>query len=111
MTGHGEASLEYITSREKKFQLLDQAIKRNDGNAVTRIIIWLKQSLPRDPNLMKDLISRPDAVNHYIFYLKEMKEFDELCELLTTLNRPEEAAFLEYQRKLENNRYKIIQLT
>ena len=40
-----------------------------------------------------------------------MKEFDELCELLTTLNRPEEAAFLEYQRKLENNRYKIIQLT
>ena len=33
-----------------------------------------------------------------------MKEFDELFELLTTLNRSEEAAFLEYQRKLEQNK-------
>jgi len=42
-------------------------------------------------------------MDHYICYLKEMKEFDELFELLTMLNRSEEAAFLEYQRKLEQN--------
>lgn len=33
-----------------------------------------------------------------------MKEFDELFELLTMLNRFEEAAFLEYQIKLEQHK-------
>ena len=36
--------------------------------------------------------------------LKEMKEYDELSELLISLNRPEEAAYLEYERKLEQNK-------
>ena len=104
MSGSNFPPLQAIVSREKKFQLLDRAIERCDGNAITRIIIWLKESLKRDPNLMKDLINRPAAMNHYICYLKDMKEFDELFELLTTLNRSEEAAFLEYQRKLEQNK-------
>lgn len=96
-------SLEHFTSRKEKFDLLDQAIARHDGNAITRIIIWLKDTLKRDPNLMKDLMAPDRAVgmNHYICYLKEMKEYDELSELLISLNRPEEAAYLEYQRKLE----------
>lgn len=104
MSGSNFPPLQAIVSREKKFQLLDRAIERHDGNAITRIIIWLKESLKRDPDLMKDLMNRPAAMNHYICYLKEMKEFDELFELLTTLNRSEEAAFLEYQRKLEQNK-------
>ena len=33
-----------------------------------------------------------------------MKEYDELSELLISLNRPEEAAYLEYERKLEQNK-------
>ena len=55
---------------------------------------------------MKDLMTPERAVgmNHYICYLKEMKEYDELSELLISLNRPEEAAYLEYQRKLEQNK-------
>ena len=81
--------MEHFTSRKEKFELLDQAIARHDGNAITRIIIWLKDTLKRDPNLMKDLMSPDRAVgmNHYICYLKEMKEYDELSELLISLNR------------------------
>ena len=81
--------MEHFTSRKEKFDLLDQAIARHDGNAITRIIIWLKDTLKRDPNLMKDLMSPDRAVgmNHYICYLKEMKEYDELSELLISLNR------------------------
>ena len=81
--------MEHFTSRKDKFDLLDQAIARHDGNAITRIIIWLKDTLKRDPNLMKDLMAPDRAVgmNHYICYLKEMKEYDELSELLISLNR------------------------
>ena len=81
--------MEHFTSRKEKFDLLDQAIARHDGNAITRIIIWLKDTLKRDPNLMKDLMAPDRAVgmNHYICYLKEMKEYDELSELLISLNR------------------------
>ena len=81
--------MEHFTSRKEKFELLDQAIARHDGNAITRIIIWLKDTLKRDPNLMKDLMSPDRAVgmNHYICYLKEMKEYDELSELLISINR------------------------
>ena len=43
-------------------------------------------------------------MNHYTTYLRDMKQFDELFELLTMLNRPEEAAFVDYQRKLEQNK-------
>ena len=55
---------------------------------------------------MKDLMmpERAAGMNHYICYLKEMKEYDELSELLISLNRPEEAAYLEYERKLEQNK-------
>ena len=86
--------------------LVIRAIERHDGNAITRIIIWLKDTLKRDPHLMKELMmpERAAGMNHYICYLKEMKEYDELSELLISLNRPEEAAYLEYQRKLEQNK-------
>jgi len=51
--------LEGFVSREKKMHMLDLAIEQYDGNAITRIIIWLKETLKRDPDLMKDLMSRP----------------------------------------------------
>ena len=68
---------------------MDRAIERHDGNGITRIIIWLKETLKRDQNLMKDLMTpeRAAGMNHYICYLKEMKEYDELSELLQQLNR------------------------
>ena len=81
MSGKNFPPLDVIVSREKKFELLDKAIERHDGNAITRIIIWLKSTLKRDPDLMKDLMIRPAAMNHYICYLQKMKEFDELFEV------------------------------
>ena len=81
MSGNNFPPLDAIVSREKKFELLDKAIQRHDGNAITRIIIWLKSTLKRDPDLMKDLMMRPAAMNHYICYLQKMKEFDELFEV------------------------------
>lgn len=97
-------SLEPFASKEKKFALLDKAIANHDGAAMTRIVIWIKHTLRRDKSYMNDLRARPDAMNHYISYLREMKEFEELAELLGTLNRPEEEAFLDYQRTLEQHR-------
>ncbi|CAG5096848.1 Oidioi.mRNA.OKI2018_I69.XSR.g14810.t1.cds [Oikopleura dioica] len=97
-------TLEPFTSRKEKFALLDKAIENYDGAAMTRIVIWIKHSLGRDESYLNELRARPDAMNHYISYLREMKEFDELSDLLGILNRPEEEAFLDYQRKLEQSR-------
>ena len=71
---------------------------------MTRLVIWIKHTLSRDESYLNELRARPDAMNHYISYLREMKEFDELSDLLGILNRPEEEAFLDYQRKLEQSR-------
>lgn len=59
MTGSQCPPLQGIASRDKKMQLLDTAIERYDGNAIIRIIIWLKETLKRDPDLMKDIMNRP----------------------------------------------------
>ncbi len=80
------------------------AIENYDGAGMTRLVIWIKHTLGRDESYLNELRARPDAMNHYISYLREMKEFDELSDLLGILNRPEEEAFLDYQRKLEQSR-------
>ena len=123
----GYPSLEPFTCRKEKFALLDKgnchacaklfwlefantpyeyllAIENYDGAAMTRLVIWIKHTLGRDESYLNELRTRPDAMNHYISYLREMKEFDELSDLLGILNRPEEEAFLDYQRKLEQSR-------
>lgn len=100
----GYPTLETFSSRKEKFALLDKAIENYDGAGMTRLVIWIKHTLGRDESYLNELRARPDAMNHYISYLREMKEFDELSDLLGILNRPEEEAFLDYQRKLEQSR-------
>ena len=66
MSSHSP-KLEGFVSRGKKMQLLDLAIEQYDGNGITRIIIWLKETLKRDPDLMKDLMNRPAGMEFIIF--------------------------------------------
>ena len=62
MIGPECPGLEGFYSREDKLRLLDEAIERHDGNAITRIILWLKETLKWDADLMKELMNRASGL-------------------------------------------------
>ncbi|XP_061172738.1 spermatogenesis-defective protein 39 homolog isoform X1 [Saccostrea echinata] len=90
-------SLEIFRYKEEKLQLLDKAIQVHDGNAITAVVLFLKQTIK--PSLFNlELQRRPVAVNHYLSYLRAHYDFKELGDVLGMLNRTEEAAILKYKQ-------------
>ncbi|XP_048732192.1 spermatogenesis-defective protein 39 homolog isoform X2 [Ostrea edulis] len=92
-------SLEVFHSKEEKLQLLDKAIQVHDGNAITAVILFLRQTVK--PSLFNlELQRRPVAVSHYVSYLRAHYDFKELGNVLGMLNRTEEAAILKYRQAI-----------
>nr|XP_022329089.1 spermatogenesis-defective protein 39 homolog isoform X1 [Crassostrea virginica] len=92
-------SLEVFRSKEEKLQLLDKAIQVHDGNAITAVVLFLRQTIK--PSLFNlELQRRPVAVNHYLSYLRAHYDFKELGDVLGMLNRTEEAAILKYKQAI-----------
>lgn len=92
-------SLEVFRSKEEKLQLLDKAIQVHDGNAITAVILFLRQTIK--PSLFNlELQRRPVAINHYLSYLRAHYDFKELGDVLGMLNRTEEAAILKYKQAI-----------
>ncbi|XP_043930622.1 spermatogenesis-defective protein 39 homolog [Protopterus annectens] len=89
-------SLERFRSLKQKMELLDEALKLNDGNVITAILIFLKRTLSKEI-LFQELGSRQVALHHFIRFLKEMKDQKLLLELLKALGRTEDCALIQYK--------------
>ena len=91
--------LEGFKSMTDKLALLDKTIAIHDGNAIIKVILFIKKSVK--PQIFKmEIQQRPQAANHYISYLKEHYNFTELVDFLGFLGRNEEAAMIKYQQSL-----------
>eukprot|EP00794_Sanderia_malayensis_P020298 gene20298-22287_t len=89
-------SLENYKSLKEKLQLLDFALKFNDGNAINAVIIFLEKSLSKDI-LILQLKKRPHAMNHYVKYLEDNVEYQSEMNILTKLNNKVDASVLDYR--------------
>ncbi|MBN3312638.1 SPE39 protein, partial [Atractosteus spatula] len=92
-------SLEKFRCLKDKLLLLDKAVESHDGNVITAVLIFLKRSLSKEV-LFRELVSRQIALQHFIHFLKEMGEQKLLLELLKSLGRTEDMAFLQYKDHL-----------
>lgn len=88
--------LEHFKSKKAKFQLLDCAIQIKDGSVITAIVLFLKRTLKLSV-FIQEVLQRPEAVSHYLYYLKSSSEFTELLDLLVLLGRTDEAGMLNYK--------------
>ncbi|KAL8586877.1 hypothetical protein ACOMHN_050982 [Nucella lapillus] len=89
-------SLECYRAVRDKLSLLDQAVSRMDGNAITAAVLHLKDTVKRSI-FQQELLSRPVAANHYLAYLRGHFEHAELIDTLAMLGRTEEAAVMKYK--------------
>ncbi|XP_056409166.1 spermatogenesis-defective protein 39 homolog [Hyla sarda] len=74
-------SMERFRSLKDKLQLLDEAVRLHDGNVITAVLIFLKRTL-RSDILFRELKTRQVALRHFIHFLKETSEQQQLMELL-----------------------------
>lgn len=91
-----KCSLESYKSLSDKIELLDEAIRSGNGDAILGVVLFLVKTLNRK-QLNRILLARNDACNHYINYLIVRLEISEAADLLTMLGRDQEAAMLQYK--------------
>lgn len=87
--------LDFYKSKKEKWDLLDAALELDDWDVVITVILFLKQTL--DNSLFRQcLLERPTAAQHYVTYLHESGEKQELLDTLFGLGRIADAAVLEF---------------
>jgi hypothetical protein len=91
--------LNVYKGKEEKLNLLDFAIDSNDGNAITSVVLFLQRTLK--PGIFNyELSKRSLAADHYIYYLKEMEQINDLIDILAMLGRHEDAAMMLYMQAI-----------
>ncbi|XP_069805453.1 spermatogenesis-defective protein 39 homolog isoform X2 [Dendropsophus ebraccatus] len=93
-------SMERFRSLRDKLHLLDEAVRLRDGNVITAVLIFLKRTL-RSDILFRELKIRQVALRHFIHFLKETSEQQQLMELLRFLEWTEELALCRYREHLD----------
>lgn len=91
---NNSCSLECYKSLKEKEQLLYVAVRSGNGDAIIKVIFHLKNTLK--PAIFLKIIAKSEAVEHYINYLKTTMKIGEATDILTMLNRREEAALLQF---------------
>uniref|UniRef100_A0A915PVG5 Vps16 C-terminal domain-containing protein n=1 Tax=Setaria digitata TaxID=48799 RepID=A0A915PVG5_9BILA len=88
-------SLDLYRSKKEKLDLLEAALDSYDGNVIIAVVLALERSL--ETSVFLDILKqKPVAVHHYIAYLKDVGNFDQLISTLLTLNRMDEVALVLY---------------
>lgn len=88
-------------TREDKLEIMDKAIESNDGNTITAVVLFLRQTLS-DEVFQEVLETRPIAVNHYISHLRTEGSYPELVSFLKAMQMNEEAAMVMYKQAVCN---------
>lgn len=91
----------FLKSREDKLLLLDTAIERYDGNAITSVVHFLEQTMAAK-QFNYEIGKRPAAVDHYVTSLQSMAPArqNDLADFLTMLGKFEEAAMIKLKQAL-----------
>ncbi|KAK4298832.1 hypothetical protein Pmani_028850 [Petrolisthes manimaculis] len=92
-------SLECYRSHEDKIALLDTALATLDGSAILASVIHLKNTVKKTL-FVKEMQTRPHAVQVYVSYLKKRHNYPEAIDFLGLLGKTEEAAILSYELAL-----------
>ncbi len=67
-------------SKKDKINILNEAIKSNDGNAILSTVLFIKRTLT-PANFYDIVLTNQIALNHYSFYLEQMSDADQIFEL------------------------------
>uniref|UniRef100_T1JCP9 Vps16 C-terminal domain-containing protein n=1 Tax=Strigamia maritima TaxID=126957 RepID=T1JCP9_STRMM len=95
-------TLDGFRSRELKVALLKASIDSHDGNAILRAVLHLKEKTK--PSIFQfELRSKPEAIEHYVAYLRLHSEYEELIDVLGMFGRNEEAAMVSYQMAISSS--------
>eukprot|EP00118_Oscarella_pearsei_P006593 m.30018 g.30018 ORF g.30018 m.30018 type:complete len:273 (+) comp31283_c0_seq2:69-887(+) len=81
--------LEFYKSLEQKMDLLSTAIKYHDGNCILAALLFLKRTLAYR-KFFTVLAKTPEAETHYLAYLQQRGESDDLAKIYSRLARPED---------------------
>ena len=94
-----DINLSQFKGKNEKLELLDEAIDSHNGNAITIAVLHLNRTI-KASIFNQELKKRSLAADHYIFYLKENQRTNELIDVLSMLNRHEEAAITAYTQAI-----------
>lgn len=102
LTGDRYVNLSFFKRKEQKLELLDYAILAGDKYTMTKVILYLENTL-KSPIFFYELIRRPVAADHYLLYLRNTEQLDEEINLLNMMGRYEDVAFAMYARAVKSS--------
>lgn len=91
-----QCSLESHKTLKEKEELLDEAIRCGNGDAILQIVFFLKNTL-KSTLFLRTIGNRYAAVDHYINYLTTTMRIGEATEILTMLDRQQEVALMQFK--------------
>lgn len=87
--------IEQHRSKAEKVELLDEALRLQDGNTILIVLLFLKRTLK--PALFnQELMLKPRAASHYVSYLRTVRDNAQLLDTLAMLGMTEDAAMVKY---------------
>ncbi|KPM04376.1 spermatogenesis-defective protein 39-like protein, partial [Sarcoptes scabiei] len=104
--GAQNINLSVFKSKDQKLELLDYATLTGDKYTLTKVIIFLEQTL-KSTIFFYELFRRPIASNHYLSHLRSTEKFDQYLNFLNRMGHYEDAAFFIYIRALKSTQDKI----
>src|SRR5690349_13154681 len=75
------APLDWYRTRSLKMELLSAAEKSLDHDVIVTVVLFLKRTLS-NPLFRQTLTANVSAADHYVAYLKEMGDNEELIDTL-----------------------------
>lgn len=100
-SGDNTVNLSIFRSKEQKLELLDYALLTGNSVAITKTILFLRQTL-KSSIFFFEITRRPVAADHYLIYLRNTEQIDAMLDALTMLGRNEDAAFAMYSRTVRS---------
>ncbi|GAB6022359.1 Spermatoproteinsis-defective protein 39 [Chamberlinius hualienensis] len=98
-------SLDIYKSKQQKLALLDRAIESRDGNAIIAVVLYIKNTLKRQ--LFHQILrEKPEALDHYLSFLKSEQDYSKLSDTLSMVGRMEDVAILNYKLSLRSTYFK-----
>lgn len=102
LAGNRYVNLSLFKRKEQKLELLDYAILAADKYTITKVILYLEDTL-KSSIFFYELIRRPVAADHYLLYLRSTEQLNEEMNLLNMMGRYEDVAFAMYARAIKSS--------
>lgn len=92
--------ISHFRSRKDKILLLENALLYSHGDLITATVLFMRNTLKKSI-FIDELKKRPVAISHYVSYLEDHGEYNELVDFFNSIERHEDALMIDFYQAIK----------